>query len=82
MKIVEIAIIMVLGNVEDECTFSMLVFMKNKLNNILTIHMHLQGFTLENFPYDVPYDDWKTKVKKKDSLQLLNSFRPLSLNTC
>jgi hypothetical protein len=63
MKIVEIAIILVLGNVYDECTFSMLVFMKNKLKNILTIHMpivvgmHSQSFTLENFPYDVAYDN-------------------------
>jgi hypothetical protein len=50
----------------------MLVFMKNKLRNMLTTHMpivvgmHSQNFTLENFPYDVAYDDWKTKTTKEN----------------
>lgn len=32
---------MVLGNVEDECTFSNLVIMKLKLQNQLTTHLDL-----------------------------------------
>jgi hypothetical protein len=44
-----------------------LAFMKNKLKSRLITHMfivvsmHSQNFfTLENFPYDATYDNWKT----------------------
>jgi hypothetical protein len=67
MKTTKIAMVMVLGSVEYEHTFNMLAFMKNKLKNRLITHMfivvnmHSQNFfTLENFPYDATYDDWKT----------------------
>ncbi len=36
-----IIIVMVLGNVEDERTFSTLTFMKSKLKNQLTTHLDL-----------------------------------------
>jgi hypothetical protein len=41
LKFVELAIIMVLGSVEDERTFSIMNFMKSKLHNHLTTHLHL-----------------------------------------
>jgi hypothetical protein len=51
-------IMMVLGNVEDECTFSNLVFMKLKLRNQLTTHLDLvvkmygqTFYTLDTFPF-------------------------------
>jgi len=53
MKIAKIAIIMVLGSVEYEHIFSMLVFMKNRLitHMLAVVSMHSQSFfTLENFP--------------------------------
>jgi hypothetical protein len=39
MKVVELAVVTVLGSVEDERTFSTLSFMKNKLRNRLSIHL-------------------------------------------
>jgi hypothetical protein len=67
MKIAKIAIVKVLGSAKHEHTFNTLAFMKNKLKNRLITHMfivvgmHSQSlFTLETFPYDVTYDDWKT----------------------
>jgi hypothetical protein len=49
---------MVLGNVEDECTFSNLVIMKLKLWNQLTTHLDLivqmygqTFYTLDTFPF-------------------------------
>jgi len=38
-KLVEIAMVQVLGFVEDERTFSNLTFMKNRLRNRLTTHL-------------------------------------------
>ncbi len=40
-KLVELIIVMVLGSVEDERTFSTLTFMKSKLRNQLTTHLDL-----------------------------------------
>jgi len=49
---------MVLGNVEDECTFSNLVIMKLKLQNQLTTHLDLvvqmygqTFYTLDTFSF-------------------------------
>jgi hypothetical protein len=74
MKIVELAVVMVLCSVEDERTFSTLLFMKNKLQNRLlthlptTIAMHAQPFySLDDFPYDAEYEHWISKLKKEDS---------------
>jgi hypothetical protein len=40
-RLIKLVIIMVLGNVEDERTFSTLIFMKSKLINQLTTHLDL-----------------------------------------
>jgi hypothetical protein len=58
-KLAKIAMVQVLGSVEDEKTFNNLSLMKNKLHNQLPIHLDLcvrifsqNFFTLSNFPYD------------------------------
>ncbi|KAG0572981.1 hypothetical protein KC19_VG138700 [Ceratodon purpureus] len=63
IKVTELAVVTVLGRVEDERTFSTLSFMKNKLRNWLSTHlplvvgMHAQDFfDLSNFPYDTAYE--------------------------
>lgn len=43
LKLVELVIIMVLGNVEDEKTFSIINFMKSKLCNCLIVHFGFGG---------------------------------------
>jgi hypothetical protein len=66
VKLAEIAIVQVLGSVEDEWCFSSLNFMKDKLQNCLAskhlgivVGMHGQRvFTLENFPYDDCFQTW------------------------
>ena len=72
-KVVELAVVTVLGSVEDERTFSTLSFMKNKLRNRLSVHlpvvegMHAQEFyTLHNFPYDAAYNTRRSTVRKGD----------------
>jgi hypothetical protein len=59
-KLVEFAIDIIIGNVEDECTFSTIIFMKSKLRNHLItnlnflINMYAQGtFILEMFPFHI-----------------------------
>jgi hypothetical protein len=70
---VELAIITVLGSVEDERTFNTLSFMKNKLRNRLSIHlpivvgMHGQQFyTIEDFLYDAAYNEWQQNIWKRN----------------
>jgi hypothetical protein len=65
---------MILGSVKDERTFSTMSFMKDKLQNKLSTHLPLvvdmhsqQFFTLENFPYNDAFDDWK-KVNHREEL--------------
>jgi len=65
-KLAKIASVQVLGLVEDKCTFSTLSFMKSKLKNCLNEHLHtIVGvysqpfFTLNTFPYDACFDDYK-----------------------
>jgi hypothetical protein len=65
IKVVEIAVTVVLGNVEDECTFSTLGFMKSKLRNHLGSHldtivkMFLQPFYKQDtFPYNNAIIHW------------------------
>ncbi len=41
VKLVELAIVKVIGSIEDEHYFSMLTFMKTKLWNRLTMHLEL-----------------------------------------
>jgi hypothetical protein len=41
MKLVEITIVMVLGNMVDKRSFSMISFTKSKFHNYLTTHLDL-----------------------------------------
>jgi hypothetical protein len=59
-KLVEFAIVVIRGNVEDECTFSTIIFMKSKLRNHLTtnldlvVSMYVQCvFILQTFPFHI-----------------------------
>jgi len=59
-KLVEFAIGVIRGNVEDECTFSTIIFMKSKLRNHLTtnldlvVSMYVQCvFILQTFPFHI-----------------------------
>ncbi len=68
LKLVELAIVMVLGSVKDEKTFSIVNFMKSKLCNYLTFHldlvivMHAQNFyELETFPFYIITQEWTKK---------------------
>ena len=70
IKVTKLAIVMVLGNVQDERTFNMLSFMKNKLWDPLIMHleheveMKMQNFyILENFLYAYAYNRRATKKK-------------------
>jgi hypothetical protein len=65
-KLAEITIVQMLGLMEDECTFSTLSFMKSKLRNHFNEHLHIvvemysqTFFTLNTFPYDTCFDNWK-----------------------
>lgn len=63
-KLAKIAIVQVLGLVEDERTFSTLSFMKSKLKNRFNEHLHtITGmysqtfYILDTFPYGTCFDD-------------------------
>jgi len=65
LKLVEMAIVHVLGNVEDEHCFSFLAFLKHKLRATLNPHlppvvgMHCQkNYTLKTVPYATAFDAW------------------------
>jgi hypothetical protein len=69
--ITKIAIVMVMGSIQDERTFSMVSFMKSKLCDRLGKHLSMavgfksqKFFTLEDFPYDVAYDSWRAETKQ------------------
>ncbi len=60
IKLVELAVVQVIGLVEDEWCFSTFTSMKTKLNNRLTKHLELiilmfnqKVFTMQNFPFGV-----------------------------
>ena len=71
LKLAQLAMVHVLGSVEDECVFSLLTFLKDKLRNRLStdhlgivIGMHAQNvFTLENFLYDTCFQSWVQLAK-------------------
>jgi hypothetical protein len=57
-KLVELSIVVILGNVENERLFSTITFMKSKLRNQLTINLDMvvrmyaqDFFTLQTFPF-------------------------------
>jgi hypothetical protein len=75
LKLAEVAIVLVLGSVEDERTFSTLSFMKDKLHNQLQSHlpmvvtMHGQTFfDINNFLYDQAYQEWKRSIWLVDEI--------------
>ena len=65
-KLAKIAIVQVLGSVEDERTFSSLSFLKDKTRNrldnahlSLVVGMHAQEvYTLKTLPYDACFQQW------------------------
>ena len=75
LKLAEIAAVLVLRSVEDERTFSMLSFMKDKLRNRLQINlplavtMHGQNFyNINSFPYEQAYTEWKKSIRLTDEV--------------
>jgi len=61
----KVAMVMVLGSMEDKHCFSILSFMKSKLWNELTTHLNLvvqmfaqNDYTLDTFPFGVVIKDW------------------------
>jgi hypothetical protein len=64
-KLAKIAMVQVLGNMEDEQCFSSLTFCKYKLHNQLTMNLGLvvrmfsqKFYTLHNFPYVEAFEQW------------------------
>lgn len=61
VKLAKIAMVYVVGNVENEWCFSSLSFLKLKLRNALGSVMGMcsqRQFNLVNFPYDEAIDSW------------------------
>lgn len=66
------AVVTVIGSVEDEHTFNTLNFMKKKCKNSLFTHlplvvgMHaLQFYCIDDFPYGAAYEEWKKFASKE-----------------
>jgi hypothetical protein len=64
-RLVELVIVMVLGNVEDERTIFTFTFMKSKLRSQLTTHLDLvvrmyaqDFFTFQSFPFYTIITEW------------------------
>jgi hypothetical protein len=71
-KLAEIAVVSVIGSVEDERTFSTLTWMKskvrNRLNNNLdcTLRLHNQPFyTWANFPFSEAISHWESELERR-----------------
>jgi hypothetical protein len=88
MKLVKIAMVQVIGFIEDERCFNNLIFIKSKLCNWLTTHLNLvvcmfvqQFYMLENFPYLEIVVTWRTC---KFSMVLMHIYFLVSegLNCC
>jgi hypothetical protein len=69
VKLVELAMVQIVGSVEDERCFFTLAFMKSKLCNMLithlplVVHMFAQWFyIMQNFPYAKCIEQWPTHV--------------------
>ncbi len=63
LKLVEIAIVMVVGSVEDERIFSTVNFMKSKLCNCLTTHLNLVVWMYAQFFYKLETFPFYTIIK-------------------
>ncbi len=66
MKLIDIAVVLMFGSIEDEWTFSMLVFMKDKLCNKLCMHLDTivymftkEIYIQESYPYQEVILAWK-----------------------
>jgi len=64
LKLAEIAMVHIIGSVEDERLFSNVGFLKSKLRNCLDDNIEVvvgmfsqRIFTLENFPYQNIFDE-------------------------
>jgi hypothetical protein len=75
IKLAEIAVVLILGSVEDERMFSTLSFMKDKLRNrlqthlLLVVSMHGQNFfDINTFLYEQAYSDWKKSIRLTDDI--------------
>jgi hypothetical protein len=73
MKIAELAVVTVLGSVEDERTFNTLSFMKNKQRNRLSTYLPLvvgmhafEFYGIDDFPYNAAYEEWRKLTRKED----------------
>jgi hypothetical protein len=80
-KLVEMAIVHVLGNVEDERCFSSLAFFKSKVQATLDPHLPLfvgmysqKNFTLKSFPYVATFYAWVGVTNCYDILALMTFF--------
>lgn len=65
LKLAEIALVHVLGSVEDERLFSSVGFLKSKLQNNLEEHIQVvvgmfsqRLYSIDTFPYQLVFDDW------------------------
>jgi hypothetical protein len=67
IRLVQIAMVMVGGSVQDERVFSTLAFIKNDLRSCLleehldaclVLYTSKDAFTLSSFPYRKAYDEW------------------------
>jgi hypothetical protein len=70
MKLIEVNVVHVLGSIENECTFNTLSFMKNQLQNWLSMHLDLctqfysqQIFSLQIFPYEKAIAKWQSTTR-------------------
>jgi hypothetical protein len=65
LKLAKIAMMHVLGSIEDERCFNLVSFLKSKLHNHLNPHLHpivalyaQRFFTLNTFPYATTFESW------------------------
>lgn len=59
-KVAKLAIVQVLGYMEDKCTFSTVAFSKSKLRNWLSNYLaaHVGIFSHKFIRFHVVYDEW------------------------
>jgi hypothetical protein len=76
LKVAELGIVMVLGSVQDERTFSTVTFIKTKFRNRLTTHLPLvvdmksqKFFNIQTFPYDSAYENWRDASKRQCDIE-------------
>jgi len=71
---------MILSDIEDECCFSTLSFLKSKLHNQLIKHLVVKMFTqdhysLYSFPFGAAMKDWNdNKVRYALNCQIVDVF--------